>query len=327
MHFQFLARRKELFFTVFARVVCHVHTVFKKVQTACFREIYEHRHVHVHIHIHIQIQIHVYAHVRVHIHVRVRVCLCVFCCVVQCHVVGWLGWLGVVWCVVVDMSSPWCSLSLVLPASCDEFFCNGQERSVQWLSVELDSAWDVLSSLHSENVQDPVVTFGEPLKHVISLRGQIFGKQKLAIRDEPNIWLRCSRKCQTITCFTDEKHEADDDLLPHPLPRLSSQHDPVCTFRNVPVYAGTTRTCVSTCAHGHRAMAKVFVIDERCPACGKTFGSRPMAIEHLQCRAPRCRRMMLEGLLPRPSADAIADADDFDRKKGLTKCTNARFTV
>ena len=27
---------------------------------------------------------------------------------------------------------------------------------------------------------------------------------------------------------------------------------------------------------------------------------------------------MLEGLLPRPSADAIADADDLDRKKGLT---------
>ena len=79
--------------------------------------------------------------------------------------------------------------------------------------------------------------------------------------------------------------------------------------------------------HGHRTMARVFVIDERCPACGKTFGSRPMAIEHLQCRAPRCRRMMLEGLLPRPSADAIADADDLDQKKGLTKCTKARFIV
>ena len=74
-------------------------------------------------------------------------------------------------------------------------------------------------------------------------------------------------------------------------------------------------------------MARDFVTDEQCPACGKTFGSRPMAIEHLQCRAPRCRRMMMEGLLPRPSADAIADADDHDRKKGLTKCTRARFTV
>ena len=74
-------------------------------------------------------------------------------------------------------------------------------------------------------------------------------------------------------------------------------------------------------------MARDFVIDERCPACGKIFGSRPMAIEHLQCRAQRCRRMMIEGLLPRPSAAAIADADDLDRKKGLTKCTKARFTV
>ena len=46
-----------------------------------------------------------------------------------------------------------------------------------------------------------------------------------------------------------------------------------------------------------------------------------------QCRAPPCRRMMMEGLLPRPSADAIADADDLDRKKGLTKCTKARYIV
>ena len=52
-----------------------------------------------------------------------------------------------------------------------------------------------------------------------------------------------------------------------------------------------------------------------------------MAIEHLQCRAPRCRRMMVEGLLPRPPADVIAEADDLDRKNGLTKCTKARFTV
>ena len=42
-------------------------------------------------------------------------------------------------------------------------------------------------------------------------------------------------------------------------------------------------------AHGHRAMARDFVCDEQCPACGKVFGSRPMAIEHMQCRAQRCR--------------------------------------
>ena len=34
-------------------------------------------------------------------------------------------------------------------------------------------------------------------------------------------------------------------------------------------------------AHGHRAVARDFVSDEQCPACGKVFGSRPMAIEHL----------------------------------------------
>ena len=78
-------------------------------------------------------------------------------------------------------------------------------------------------------------------------------------------------------------------------------------------------------AHGHRAMARDFVSDEQCSACGKVFGSRPMATEHLQCRAQRRRRKMLDGLLPRPLAAVIAAADDHDRTAGLTKCTKARF--
>ena len=69
-------------------------------------------------------------------------------------------------------------------------------------------------------------------------------------------------------------------------------------------------------AHGHRAMARDFVCDEQCPACGTVFGSRPMAIEHLQCRAQ---------ILPRPSAAVVAAADEHDRAAGLTKCTRARF--
>ena len=80
-----------------------------------------------------------------------------------------------------------------------------------------------------------------------------------------------------------------------------------------------------SCAHGHRAMARDFVSEEQCPACGKVFGSRLMAIEHLQCRAQRCRRKMLDGLLPRPSAPVIAAADEHDRTARLTKCTRARF--
>ena len=102
---------------------------------------------------------------------------------------------------------------------------------------------------------------------------------------------------------------------------------PECPNECVRVFTSERAKAHRVRAHGHRTMARDFVIDERCPACGKTFGSLLMAIEHLQCRAPRCRRMMLEGLLPRPSADAIADADDLDRKKGLTKRTKARFTV
>ena len=103
---------------------------------------------------------------------------------------------------------------------------------------------------------------------------------------------------------------------------------PECPSASVRVFTSEkARQAHRARAHGHRTMAREFVTDEQCPACGKTFGSLPMAIEHLQCRAPRCRRMMMEGLLPRPSADAITDADDHDRKKGLTKCTRVRFTA
>ena len=45
-----------------------------------------------------------------------------------------------------------------------------------------------------------------------------------------------------FACFFDEKFEADDDFL------LS--HAPRAYIQIVPVYAGTTRTCVSTCGRG-----------------------------------------------------------------------------
>ena len=57
------------------------------------------------------------------------------------RVVGevWCGvvWRGVVWCGVVDMSLSWWSLPSV--------------PVIASLSVELGSAWNVLSSLHSHN--------------------------------------------------------------------------------------------------------------------------------------------------------------------------------
>ena len=79
-------------------------------------------------------------------------------------------------------------------------------------------------------------------------------------------------------------------------------------------------------AHGHTVMTRDFVSDELCPPCGKVFGSRPMATGHLQCRAQRCRRKMLDGLPPRLSAAVIATADDHDRTASLTKCTKSRFS-
>ena len=94
------------------------------------------------------------------------------------------------------------------------------------------------------------VTFGEPLKHVINLRGPFMASRKLAIRDEPNIRLiKMLKSCQTFTWFTDEKTRGcwrSPPPHPHPVPsppsRVSIRHVSVCT--------GTTRTCVSTCARG-----------------------------------------------------------------------------
>ena len=103
---------------------------------------------------------------------------------------------------------------------------------------------------------------------------------------------------------------------------------PECPRERVRVFTSEkARQAHRSRAHGHRAMAIDFVSDEQCPACGRVFGSRPMAIEHLQCRAQRCRQKMLDGLLPRPSAAVIAAADEHDRAAGLTQCTRARFPI
>ena len=107
-----------------------------RVPDSVFLEKYEHRHVHMHLHIHIQIHAHK-QDMDTYMHVRVRVCLCVFfvvwCRVMSCARCSLLvGWCGVVWCVVVDMSLSlsWWSLSSV--------------PVIASLSVELDSAWNVL---------------------------------------------------------------------------------------------------------------------------------------------------------------------------------------
>ena len=72
---------------------------------------------------------------------------------------------------------------------------------------------------------------------MITLCGQILVSRKLAIRDDPNIRLRCSRNVKN-TCFTDENTSSS--------PLCPLKHVSVCKLKNVPVYTGTTRTHVST---------------------------------------------------------------------------------
>ena len=68
---------------------------------------------------------------------------------------------------------------------------------------------------------------GEPLMHVITLRGPFMVNSKLAIRDEPNIRLRCSRNVKHSLVLPMKKHEADDEPPPSLLP-------PVCPFNTSP---------------------------------------------------------------------------------------------
>ena len=70
--------------------------------------------------------------------------------------------------------------------------------------------------------------FGEPLKHVITIRGQIL-----------------------VSRTDGDPPPLSPPLLPlSPLPRVSVQKFSVCRFKNVPVCSGTTPACGNTCACG-----------------------------------------------------------------------------
>ena len=80
---------------------------------------------------------------------------------------------------------------------------------------------------------------------MITLRGQILVSRKLAIRDDPNIRLRCSRMSKTL-------------VLPMKTPtRVSIQNIPVCTFKTSQCIPAP-RTHVSTCARGAGIHGDVF---------------------------------------------------------------------
>ena len=65
--------------------------------------------------------------------------------------------------------------------------------------------------------------------------------------------------------------------------------------------------------HGHRSAARAYVLDNHCPACRKCFRSRPAAIDHLNHRAVRCRRILEAGGLQALPPDLLAAAEAADR--------------
>ena len=67
-------------------------------------------------------------------------------------------------------------------------------------------------------------------------------------------------------------------------------------------------------AHGITAEARHFCISDICPACGKSYFTRPRAIHHLQYSSRSCRQKMLDGSLPRFTDREVEAADAADRE-------------
>ena len=175
---QFLTWAELLFFFYsFAHVVCHVHTWLSGRELSTIVEG--------------QTNTCIYTYMCVCICMCVYVCVSVFfllsgavsrrvLCVVGCWFGGWVaGWLG-----VACRCRPWYFLlrmmSILLRARA--------ERSMIERRVGQHMECVVLAPF-SKQVRSKGF-FGEPLKHVITPRGQILVSRKLAIRDEPNIRLR-----------------------------------------------------------------------------------------------------------------------------------------
>ena len=85
---------------------------------------------------------------------------------------------------------------------------------------------------------------------MITLRGPILVSRKLAMRHEPDIGERCSAACSKIKSFPMKNTRLTTS------PPLTHAHR--VYIQNVTVYAGTTRTCVSTCARGAGIHGDVF---------------------------------------------------------------------
>ena len=68
-------------------------------------------------------------------------------------------------------------------------------------------------------------------------------------------------------------------------------------------------------SHGYKNPFRRATVDDSFPACGKTFGTRAKALDHIAYRAKRCRQAFLNGSIHWASEDQTALAGENDRKE------------
>ena len=68
-------------------------------------------------------------------------------------------------------------------------------------------------------------------------------------------------------------------------------------------------------SHGYKNPFRRATVDDSCPACGKTFGTRAEALNHIAYRAKRCRQAFVNGSISSASEEETALADENDRKE------------
>ena len=76
------------------------------------------------------------------------------------------------------------------------------------------------------------VTFGEPLMHVITLRGPFMASRKLVIRDDTSIRLICSRNVKNIPVLPMKNARLTTTPTLHPALRVSIQNVCVCPCKS-----------------------------------------------------------------------------------------------
>ena len=131
--------------------------------------------------------------------------------------------------------------------------------------------------------------------------------------DNENEWSKALRQLD-VKCSRPRKSEgarymSDDQLLANPQ-----------AFVCMLCPSDKRRCCNSAGAlvshqhrsHGYKNPFRRATVDDSCPVCGKTFGTRAKALDHIAYRAKRCRQAFLNGSISwAPEAEtALADEND-----------------